>query len=280
MHPKCPCSFKAPAVLRAFPRPLLILRPQWLCVHSTSSAAISSFRSLLIHSLAMDAVTVAAALAIVVDESQQAAMREVLLERERLAMALADRDSYLAQRHYVGSLQVPRPDRPMTWETAFNRRHNDLIDAHAAMRAAARALRSGDDEAALSCLTAEVGDENSEQSSADEDEEMESAAASEEEEEEDMEEDVEVSPQGTCALKNSPISMRAARVHARTSSSGSAAEVGLCVDILCTFSRCLPYSIKCAQHWGGLHRHFGSGTQLPTPVQMLVRFHLFMPYLQ
>ncbi len=26
--------------------------------------------------------------------------------------------------------------------------------------------------------------------------------------------------------------------------------------------------------------HFGSGTQLPTLVQMLVRFHLFMPYLQ
>ena len=142
----------------------------------------------------MDAATVAAALAIVVDESQQAAMQALLLERERLAMLAAHHESYLAERHYVGSLQVPQPGRPMTWETAFNRRHNDLIDAHHAMRAAAHALRSGDNEAALARLEGEVGDENSEQSSADEDEEMESAAASEEEEEEDMEEDVEVSP--------------------------------------------------------------------------------------
>ena len=141
----------------------------------------------------MDAATVAAALAIVVDESQQAAMQALLLERERLAMLAAHHESYLAERHYVGSLQVPQHGRPMTWETAFNRRHNDLIDAHAAMRAAARAIRSGDAEAALARLEGEVGDENSEQSSADEDEEMESAAASEEEEE-DMEEDVEVSP--------------------------------------------------------------------------------------
>ena len=142
----------------------------------------------------MDAVTVSAALAIVVDESQQAAMQALLLERERLAMTVADQASYLAQRHYVGSLQVPRSDRPMTWLTAYNQRHNDLIDAHSAMRGAARALRNGDAEAALARLEGEVGDENSEQSSADEDEEMESAAASEEEEEEDMEEDVEVSP--------------------------------------------------------------------------------------
>ena len=142
----------------------------------------------------MDAATVAAALAIIVDESQQAAMQALLLERERLAMLAAHHESYLAERHYVGSLQVPQPGRPMTWETAFNRRHNDLIDAHHAMRAAAHALRSGDNEAALARLEGEVGDENSEQSSADEDEEMESAAASEEEEEEDMEEDVEVSP--------------------------------------------------------------------------------------
>ena len=140
----------------------------------------------------MDAVTVSAALAIVVDESQQAAMQALLLERERLAMTVADQASYLAQRHYVGSLQVPRSDRPMTWETAFNQRHNDLIDAHSAMRGAARALRNGDAEAALARLEGEVGDEDS-------DEEMGEAAtvsiaAGEEEEEEDMEEDVEVSP--------------------------------------------------------------------------------------
>ena len=144
----------------------------------------------------MDAVTVSAALAIVVDESQQAAMQALLLERERLAMTVADQASYLAQRHYVGSLQVPRSDRPMTWETAFNQRHNDLIDAHSAMRGAARALRNGDAEAALARLEGEVGDEDSEA-----DEEMSEAAtdgvstaAGEEEEEEDIEDDAVVSP--------------------------------------------------------------------------------------
>ena len=42
----------------------------------------------------MDAATVAAAaLAVVVDESREAAIRELLLERKRLAMSVADRDS-------------------------------------------------------------------------------------------------------------------------------------------------------------------------------------------
>ena len=137
----------------------------------------------------MDAQTMAAAaLAVAVDDSRDDAVRQLLLERERLAMAVADRDSLLAQRHYVGSLQVPQAGRPMTWETAFTQRHDDLIRAHHAMRVAADALRNGDADAALARLEDEVGDENSEQS---EDEEMESTAAGEEEEEEDMEEVVE-----------------------------------------------------------------------------------------
>ena len=109
-------------------------------------------------------------------------------------MRAADLESLVAQRMFTSSQQVPENGRPMTWESAFRMRHNDLIDAHHAMRAAAHALRSGDNEAALARLEGEVGDENSEQSSADEDEEMESTAAGEEEEEEDVEDDAEVSP--------------------------------------------------------------------------------------
>ena len=139
----------------------------------------------------MDAATTAAVLAIVADDSMDAAMLALLQERERLAMLAAHHESYLAERHYVGSLQVPQPGRPMTWETAFNQRHNDLIDAHHAMRVAAHALRNGDADAALARLEDEVGDENSEQS---EDEEMESTAAGEEEEEENVENDAEVEP--------------------------------------------------------------------------------------
>ena len=117
----------------------------------------------------MDAATIAAAaLAVVVDESREAAMRDLLLERERLAMTVADRDSYLAQRHYVVSAQLGLPGRLMTWQVAYDQRHNDYLDGQAAMRAAARALRGGDVEAAESHLTDEVGSEDSE-----EDEEME-----------------------------------------------------------------------------------------------------------
>ena len=51
----------------------------------------------------MDATTAAAVLAIVADESQQSAMEALLREREQLSMALADRESYLAQRSGIGS---------------------------------------------------------------------------------------------------------------------------------------------------------------------------------
>ena len=137
----------------------------------------------------MDAVTTAA-LAVVVEESRDAAMLALLQERERLAMTVADQASYLAQRHYVGSLHVPRPDRPMTWEAAFNQRHNDLIDAHHAMRGAIHAIRDGDSEGALNILEQVIGSDT--EQSADEDEEMESTAVGEEEEEEEAEEDADV----------------------------------------------------------------------------------------
>ena len=142
----------------------------------------------------MDASSVAAAaLAVVVDESREAAIRELLLERERLAMSVADRDSYLAQRHFVVSAQVELPGQLMTWRRAFHQRHNDFLDSHAAMRAAARALRNGDVDVAESRLADEVGSEDSEA-----DEEMAAEAADEEmeeeEEEEEAEEDEEVAP--------------------------------------------------------------------------------------
>ena len=142
----------------------------------------------------MDAATTAAVLAIVADESRDAAIRDLLLERERLAMAVADRDSYLAQRHFAGgSAQVARPGPLMTYQTAFRQRHHDYLDAHAAMRAAARALRNGDVDVALARLTDEVGDEDSEESVVDIGE-AEAANAMEEDEEEEAVEDAEVDP--------------------------------------------------------------------------------------
>ena len=106
----------------------------------------------------MDAVTVAAAaLATVVAESREAAMRELLLERERLATTVADRDSYFAQRHFVVSAQLRPPSIAlMTWEFAYLEQRNSWIDAQAAMRAALHAVRRGDNEAAEGFLVAEV----------------------------------------------------------------------------------------------------------------------------
>ena len=138
---------------------------------------------------------VAAALAVVVEESRDAAMLALLQERERLAMSVADRDSFLAQRHFAGgSAQVARPGPLMTYQTAFRQRHHDYLDAHAAMRAAARALRNGDVDVALARLTNEVGDEDSEASSMDVSEADTTDAMEENEEEEEAEEDAEVEP--------------------------------------------------------------------------------------
>ena len=89
----------------------------------------------------MDASSLAAAaLAIAADESRDAALRELLLDRERAAMQAEDLRSYVAQRHFTTSLLVPRAPA-MTWEAAFVQRHNDLLLAHDAMRSALLAVR-------------------------------------------------------------------------------------------------------------------------------------------
>ena len=94
----------------------------------------------------MDASSVAAAaLAVALEDSRAAAIRELLLERVRAAMANEDARSFLAQRLFTGSLQVPSPMRPMTWEAVYAQRHEDYLLAHDAMRAALLAVRQGDD---------------------------------------------------------------------------------------------------------------------------------------
>ena len=98
----------------------------------------------------------AAALAVVVDDSRDAAVRELLLERERLAMAVADRDSFLAQRPFVVSAQVELPERLLTWQQCWRRRHLDYLDVLSTIRAAIRAICSGNFTAALDRLRFEV----------------------------------------------------------------------------------------------------------------------------
>ena len=118
----------------------------------------------------MDAQTMAAAaLAVAVDESRDDAVRQLLLERERLAMAVADRDSFLAQRHFVVSAQVELPGRLLTWQQCWRRRHLDYLDVLSTIRAAIRAICRGNVDAALDRLHFEVQfDEESEVSETDE----------------------------------------------------------------------------------------------------------------
>ena len=136
----------------------------------------------------MDAsTTAAAALAIAVAASEQSAMDALLLERERLAMIVEDQASFLAQRHWVGTLHLQRLSQPMTWRELYEQRHRDLEHAWAAMRVALQAHRRGDTELAEQVLQAEVCSSEEEAAS-------DATGGSEEGEEEDMEVDVEVAP--------------------------------------------------------------------------------------
>ena len=84
----------------------------------------------------MDASSLAAAaLAVAMEDSRSAAVRELMLDRERAAMANEDARSYLAQRHFVGSLQMPNSlYPPMTWREAYLVRSDDMSEAREMMR--------------------------------------------------------------------------------------------------------------------------------------------------
>ena len=58
------------------------------------------------------------------------ALAATALELERARMRLNDVESYMAQRHWVNSQQIAENGRPMTWESLFRMRHNDLISRH------------------------------------------------------------------------------------------------------------------------------------------------------
>ena len=108
----------------------------------------------------MDAVTLAAAaLAIVVDESRDAALRQALLERERLAMAVEDRDSFLAQRYFTGSMQLrgAAGHRPQTWQAAYEVRDDNFHQVVDALREVRAANREGDAERIDDLVARELG---------------------------------------------------------------------------------------------------------------------------
>ena len=133
---------------------------------------------------AMDASSVAAAaLAVATEHSRDAALRQALLDRERAAMTAEDRGSFLAQRLYTSSTQVPSEMRPMTWRAAHRHVQNDVIGMRDVMVLALRAIREGNSERAEALLADELGSDESEE-----------LVSVEEEEEEEEETEEEVAP--------------------------------------------------------------------------------------
>ena len=87
-----------------------------------------------------------------------AALAAAVLERERARMSLEDLRSWVAQRHFVGSLQVPDVGQTMTWEMAYTSRHNALLEAHSLLEEVRDLLQQNQPAAALQRLLEEVGD--------------------------------------------------------------------------------------------------------------------------
>ena len=112
----------------------------------------------------MDATTVAAAaLAVAVDESRDAAHRAALLELERKAMSNEDVRSWVAQRVFTQSVQPPGTWPPMTWQSAYERvvcSRCHLVDA---LREVRQALRAGDPNRIEILLDHHIGDSDEEE---------------------------------------------------------------------------------------------------------------------
>ncbi len=108
-----------------------------------------------------------------------AAVAELALDRERAAMYAADAQSFIAQRCYYRSTQLPPmdaalADRDYTWRRAYNDRHNHWLAALDAMRAARTANRAGDAQSVHEALEEQLGPDSEAEEEAEEEAEMDS----------------------------------------------------------------------------------------------------------
>ena len=114
----------------------------------------------------MDASSVAsAALAVAADRSRDAALRQLLLERDRL---LLERDRLAAQvytRPPAGNTTTH-----ITWERAYVACHTDFLARLDVMRDVLGLLRRGDVEGAMETLAGQVGSSSEGESECEEDE--------------------------------------------------------------------------------------------------------------
>ena len=132
----------------------------------------------------MDAVTlVAAAVAIAVDHSRNAALEDCLRDRERQAMRAAYLESRIAHEHYVRSAMLPpsaHPQRrPQTWREAYHEVEAEYDQALDAMRGMRIANNDGDADGIRQLLAQELGPSSSEEEAETSDQEAERSDASE-----------------------------------------------------------------------------------------------------
>ena len=125
----------------------------------------------------MNAVTVAV--------SEDAALRQALLDRERAAMTAEDRGSFLAQRYYTGSMQlrVLSGERLQTWQALYEVRDENYHQVADALRNVRAANRARDSERIAEIVAEELGssDESEDDEMEAEDNEMEAEEGAAEE---------------------------------------------------------------------------------------------------
>ena len=114
----------------------------------------------------MDASSLAAAaLAVAMEDSRTAAVRELMLDRERAAMANEDARSYMAQRHFTHTQMIPGPHNAgpqTTWRAAFLAQANDRHRLRDVMRASLMHMRGGNARLARAVIAWTVGEPDDE----------------------------------------------------------------------------------------------------------------------
>ena len=91
-----------------------------------------------------------------------------------LAMPVEDRDSFLAQRYFTGSMQlrVLSGERPQTWQAAYEVRDDNFHQVVDALRDVRAANREGDAERLDEIVAMELGSSSEQEAEEEAEEEM------------------------------------------------------------------------------------------------------------
>ena len=110
----------------------------------------------------MDAVTlVAAAVAVACDQSRNAALEDLLRDRELQAMRAADLESVIAQRMFTRNTQlgnVPVDNLPVTWQRSREDLADDYAELVETLQQVRGANREGDGERIEELIREQLGD--------------------------------------------------------------------------------------------------------------------------